>query len=83
MLSVSALALSVSVFCLLAADPCSRKLQARKEGNADVKYKLEKVLTVAMEEKQKTLRPEIQLLNSLLATESTEGRRSVRALSRS
>lgn len=57
---------------------CSLYLEmARKEGNADVKVKLEAVLKVAMEEKQKTLRPEIQLLNSLLSADSTAGRRSI------
>ena len=40
--------------------------------------KLEKVLSVAMEEKQKTLRPEIQLFNRLLAAKSGAERTAVR-----
>jgi hypothetical protein len=40
--------------------------------------RLEEVLKVAMAEKQKTLRPEIQLLNRLLAAEGSTERRQVR-----
>lgn len=39
---------------------------AKKEGNAEVMKKIENVLEIAMEEKGKTLRPEIQLMNKLL-----------------
>jgi hypothetical protein len=42
-------------------------VQARKEKNADIFEKLETTLKAAMEAKQETLRPEIQLLNALLA----------------
>ncbi len=52
--------------------------QARKEGEEDVVGKLEKVLSVAMEEKQKTLRPEIQLLNRLLGAKTGAERTAVR-----
>jgi hypothetical protein len=41
--------------------------------------RLEEVLKVAMAEKQKTLRPEIQLLNRLLAAEGSTERRQARA----
>ena len=40
--------------------------------------KLEKVLLTAMEEKQKTLRPEIQLLNRLLGAKTGAERTAVR-----
>lgn len=50
---------------------------ARKEGNPDVSGKLEQVIKIAMDEKQKTLRPEIQLLNTLLACRTREERRKV------
>eukprot|EP00803_Ostreobium_quekettii_P010158 evm.model.scf_1929.1 EVM.evm.TU.scf_1929.1 scf_1929:2076-2726(+) len=53
---------------------------ARKEGNAEVAGRMESVLKIAMEEKNKTLRPEIQLLNGLLAEEDRVERR--RALNR-
>lgn len=53
-------------------------LQARKEGNADMTAKLEQVLKIAMDEKQKTLRPEIQLLNQLLACTTPVERKEVR-----
>ena len=56
----------------------SESEQARKEGEEDVVGKLEKVLSVAMEEKQKTLRPEIQLFNKLLAAKSGAERTAVR-----
>ena len=52
-------------------------MQARKEGNAEVVGRLESVLKIAMEEKQKTLRPEIQLLNSLIAAKSSLQRQEV------
>lgn len=47
---------------------------AKKEDNIDVVSQLENVMKVCMEEKQKTLRPEIQLLNTLLATPSRDRR---------
>lgn len=40
--------------------------KARKDGNMDMVKQIECVLKVAMDEKGKTLRPEIQLLNQLL-----------------
>ncbi len=51
--------------------------QAKKEGNTEVCRKLEEVLRVAMEEKQKTLRPEIQLLNNLMAATTVPERERV------
>lgn len=57
--------------------PAPHLPQARKEGNADVTAKLEQVLKIAMDEKQKTLRPEIQLLNQLLACDSPADRQKV------
>lgn len=39
---------------------------AKKEGNVEVMKKIEEVLEIAMTEKGKTLRPEIQLMNKLL-----------------
>lgn len=39
---------------------------ARKDGNMDMVKQIESALKVAMDEKGKTLRPEIQLLNQLL-----------------
>lgn len=50
---------------------------AKKEGNTEVCRKLEEVLRVAMEEKQKTLRPEIQLLNNLMAATTVPERERV------
>lgn len=50
---------------------------ARKEGNKEVCTKLEQVLKIAMEEKQKTLRPEIQLLNNLMAATTVPERERV------
>ncbi|KAL0038104.1 hypothetical protein WJX79_002967 [Trebouxia sp. C0005] len=50
---------------------------AKKEGNIEVCRKLEEVLRVAMEEKQKTLRPEIQLLNNLMAATTVPERERV------
>jgi len=50
------------VLCPLPCDPNPRHAQAKKEGDAEVVRRLEEVLKVAMAEKQKTLRPEIQLL---------------------
>ena len=55
----------------------SALLQARKEGNKEVCTKLEQVLKIAMEEKQKTLRPEIQLLNNLMAATTVPERERV------
>lgn len=54
-----------------------RYMQARKEGNAQVFGKLESTLKVAMEEKNKTLRPEIQLLNKLLGISVSKQRKQV------
>ena len=51
--------------------------QAKKEGNPEVCRKLEEVLRIAMEEKQKTLRPEIQLLNNLMAATTVPERERV------
>ena len=34
-------------------------------------------MKICMEEKQRTLRPEIQLLNALMATKSSEARKAV------
>jgi hypothetical protein len=39
--------------------------KAKKEGNAEVVNKIETTLKVAMAEKNKTLRPEIRLLNQV------------------
>eukprot|EP00250_Pteridium_aquilinum_P001378 c11580_g1_i1 orf=579-1250(-) len=39
---------------------------AKKEGNAEVVNRIETTLKIAMQEREKTLRPEIQLLNQLL-----------------
>ena len=47
-----------------------------------MKTRLQGVLKVAMEEKQKTLRPEIQLLNRLLAVETSAERRQARHITR-
>jgi hypothetical protein len=52
-------------------------MQARKENNPIVLEKLEAVLKIAMEEKQKTLRPEIQLFNRLLAASTQLERQQV------
>jgi hypothetical protein len=53
--------------------------QAKKEGNADMVTRLEGALKAAFEAKQKTLRPEIQLLNRLLSIKSSDALRLVRA----
>ena len=53
----------------------TRTLQAKKEKNSAVAKQLEGALKAAMEEKQKTLRPEIQLLNNLLAVNSRTARK--------
>ncbi|EFN59086.1 hypothetical protein CHLNCDRAFT_49925 [Chlorella variabilis] len=50
---------------------------AKKEGNAEVVARLEAALKAAFEAKQATLRPEIQLLNRLLAAETAEQRQQV------
>ena len=52
-------------------------MQARKEQNSEIVKQLEGALKAAMEEKQKTLRPEIQLLNNLLAVNSRPARKQV------
>jgi hypothetical protein len=39
--------------------------KARKDGNMDMVKQIESALKVAMDEKGKTLRPEIQLLNQV------------------
>lgn len=52
--------------------------QARKENNQPVVQQLETVLRAAMTEKQKTLRPEIQLLNTLLQVSDKRQRKLVR-----
>lgn len=52
-------------------------VQARKEGKMDELKRLEICMKTAMEEKQKTLRPEIQLLNKLIAADSSDDRRKV------
>jgi hypothetical protein len=48
---------------------------ADKEGDASVASNLKAALKVAMDAKQKTLRPEIQLLNRLLAAETAVARK--------
>ena len=53
-------------------------MQAKKEGNSEVVTRLEAALRAAFEAKQATLRPEIQLLNRLLAAEGGEQRQQVR-----
>ena len=65
---------------LLTAEQRAAGGQAKKEGDAEVVRRLEEVLKVAMSEKQKTLRPEIQLLNRLLAVESSAERRQASSL---
>lgn len=45
-------------------------MQATKEGNRDVTNALKQTLEAAMRVKQRSLRPEIQLLNQLLADNS-------------
>jgi hypothetical protein len=47
---------------------------AKKEGNAEVVNKIETTLKVAMAEKNKTLRPEIRLLNQLLTDNGVQER---------
>jgi hypothetical protein len=49
--------------------PCLLPLQAQKEGSTEVYDQMKAALTAALEVKQATLRPEIQLLNRLLAVE--------------
>jgi hypothetical protein len=51
---------------------------AVKEGNTDVAAQLETAMRVAMQAKQATLRPEIRLLNELLAIETPDARQKVR-----
>ncbi|MCJ1425927.1 hypothetical protein MMC29_003828 [Sticta canariensis] len=50
---------------------------ARREQNTEVISQLENVMKICMEEKQKTLRPEIQLLNTLLQTQSRDSREKI------
>ncbi len=54
-------------------------VQAKREGNPEVVAKLETVLKAAMSAKQATLRPEIQLLNSLLACKTADERKKAGA----
>lgn len=51
---------------------------AQKEGNQEVTGHIETALKAAMEAKQATLRPEIQLLNRLLGAEDAAARQRVR-----
>ena len=60
---------------MTAAHANKLELQAKKEKNSAVAKQLEGALKAAMEEKQKTLRPEIQLLNNLLAVNSRTARK--------
>ena len=53
--------------------------QASKEGNRDVTAALKQTLEAAMRVKQRSLRPEIQLLNHLLADKSFADRAVVGA----
>ncbi|KAK9812229.1 hypothetical protein WJX73_005774 [Symbiochloris irregularis] len=50
---------------------------AKKENNNEVTEQLESVLKICMEEKQKTLPPEIQLLNTLLSTKTADQRKEI------
>ncbi|GAQ85667.1 hypothetical protein KFL_002480050 [Klebsormidium nitens] len=50
---------------------------AKKEGNAEVVNQLESTLKVALAEKEKTLRPEIRLLNRLLREKNSSGRNAI------
>ncbi|KAI7841568.1 hypothetical protein COHA_004738 [Chlorella ohadii] len=50
---------------------------AQKEGNAVVTQHIETALRAALEAKQATLRPEIQLLNRLLGAETQEQRQRI------
>ena len=59
-------------------DDAAHLLQARKEGNQPVVHQLELVIRTAMDAKQRTLRPEIQLLNTLLAAQDRRTRQRVR-----
>jgi hypothetical protein len=52
-------------------------LQAKKEGNIEVVNQLESTLKVALAEKEKTLRPEIRLLNRLLRVKSSAERTAI------
>lgn len=53
-------------------------MQAKKEGNTQVEVQLEAALRAAMQAKNATLRPEIQLLNILIGTEAAADRAQVR-----
>ena len=81
MVGVRSLALTCSVIqrpqytCDTRAHQNKQELQAKKEKNSAVAKQLEGALKAAMEEKQKTLRPEIQLLNNLLAVNSRTARK--------
>lgn len=55
-------------------------MMAEKEGETDVYNNIKAALTAAMEVKQATLRPEIQLLNSLLAADERAAREQVGGL---
>ncbi|KAH7286350.1 hypothetical protein KP509_32G002800 [Ceratopteris richardii] len=48
---------------------------AKKEGNAEVVNRIETILKTAMQEREKILRPEIQLLNQLLRDKGTSDRK--------
>jgi len=50
---------------------------AKKEGNNEVADQMQKTLEVAMKEKEKSLRPEIRLLNALLRAKEPADRRVV------
>jgi len=50
---------------------------AEKEGNKDFADKLSHVLTVALRVKKATLRPEIQLLNTLMECKTAQERKEV------
>lgn len=55
--------------------------QASKEGNAEVIASLKESLAAAMEVKQRSLRPEIQLLNQLLSDRAFADRAVVSLIS--
>lgn len=50
---------------------------AHQEGNTDIAARLERALTAAWNEKQATLRSELQLLNTLVRAERDEDRKQV------
>lgn len=55
--------------------PSSPADMAQREGNVEVTSRLKAALEAAMAAKQQTLRPEIQLLNALLADDSAASRK--------